>query len=79
MLKGREIGVKFCKFCIIPKERDRYYRYVSIHSKVHAPYRKIEMLKLPHVLFWVVQNFRPFSRPFRATIEKSYKNQFGVE
>ena len=69
MLKGREIGVKFCKFCIIPKERDRHYRYVSI-GKVHAPYRKIEMLKLPHFSFGVVQNFRSNSRPLNSSLEK---------
>ena len=29
--------------------------------------------------FGLVQNFEPFSRPFRATVEKSYLVQFDVE
>ena len=29
--------------------------------------------------FGLVQNFEPFSRPFRGTVEKSYLVQFDVE
>ena len=36
---------------------------------------------LKHLLFsfGIVQNFRPYSRPFKATVENSYLNRFDVE
>ena len=44
-----------------------------------AAYRKIELMAYLVFSFGVVQNFRAFSRPFRATVEKNYLHQFDVE
>ena len=45
---------------------------ILFHGKMLAPYRKIEMLELQLFSFGVEQNFTPFSRPFRPTVEKNY-------
>ena len=50
-----------------------------LFHKVLAPYRKIELLDYLLFSFGIVQNFRPFSRPFKATVENSYLNEFDVE
>ena len=80
MFKGSRKWSKVLHIFALPQKGNRYHiGMLLFHGKLHAPYRKIEMLKLPHVLFWVVQNFRPFSRPFKATVENSYLNKFDVE
>ena len=76
--KGSRNCSKYLILFALPTKENSVVLYIS-RGKVLAPYRKIGMLKLPHVLFWIVQNFRAFSRPFRATVEKSYLYQFGVE
>ena len=71
MLRGSRNWAKVLHFFALPTKENSVVLYIS-RGKVLAPYRKIGMLKLPHVLFWIVQNFRAFSRPFRASVEKNY-------
>ena len=51
---------------------------ILFHSKLLGPYRKIEMLELQLFSFGVMQNFRPFSRPFRPTVEQNGKNELDL-
>ena len=55
MLKGSRNWAKVLHFFALPTKENSVVLYIS-RGKVLAPYRKIEMLNLPHVLFWVVQN-----------------------
>ena len=48
------------------------------HSKVLPPYRKIELLKLLTVLFWIMQNFTSISRPFRPTVHQNDRNKIDL-
>ena len=56
-----------------------FYYLFLFQGKVLASYRKIEMLELPNVLFWVVQNFRSNSRPLNTVLEGSGLNDFDLE
>ena len=51
---------------------------ILFHSKLLGPYRKIEMLELQLFSFGVMQNFRPFSLPFRPTVEQNGKNELDL-
>ena len=70
--KGSRNCLKVLHFLALVLKGTECISSIFFCGNIPAPYRKTEKLKLSNVLFWVVQNFRPFSRPFRATQEKNY-------
>ena len=78
MLRGSRNWAKVLHFFALPTKENSVVLYIS-RGKVLAPYRKIQMLNLPHVLFWVVQNFRAFSRPLNRVLEGNAFNNLCSE
>ena len=76
-LKGREIHLKMVQFLHYLKE-NCILQVFLFHSKVLPPYRKIELLKLLTVLFWIMQNFTSISRPFRPTVHQNDRNKIDL-
>ena len=78
-LKGPEIQLKMGQFLHYPKEKIKQSIPYLFHAKIQAPYQKIEIEWITTISFGIMQKFRPFSRPFRPTVEKNYLVNFGAK